>query len=205
MTGVLLTGFEPFGGDLVNPAAEVVTALNGQRVGGHDVTGVVLPCVFGASLESLRAQLRLRDWSVVLCLGLAASRPVFSVERIAINVDDAHIPDNAGQQPVDSPVVPGGPAGLFSTLPIKRMVSELQAAGLGAEVSQTAGTYVCNHVFYGLMHWASTQARPPRCGFVHVPALSHTPLTTQVDAVRLALRAALAAGDDIRTTGGAIE
>lgn len=205
MTGVLLTGFEPFGGDLVNPAAEVVAVLNGQRVGGHDVTGVVLPCVFGASLELLRAQLRLRDWSVVLCLGLAVSRPVFSVERIAINVDDARIPDNAGQQPVDSPVEPGGPAGLFSTLPIKRMVSELRAAGFGAEVSQTAGTYVCNHVFYGLMHWAAAQARPPRCGFVHVPALSHTPLAAQVDAVRVALHAALAPGDDIRTSGGATE
>lgn len=205
MTGVLLTGFEPFGGDLVNPAAEVVAVLNGQRVGGHDVTGVVLPCVFGASLELLRERLRSRDWSVVLCLGLAASRPVFSVERIAINIDDARMPDNAGQQPVDSPVVASGPAGLFSTLPIKRMVSELRAAGIGAEVSQTAGTYVCNHVFYGLMHWAATQARPPRCGFLHVPALSHTPLATQVDAVRVALLAALAPGDDIHISGGAIE
>ena len=205
MKPLLLTGFEPFGGDDVNPSREVVRALDGQRIGGHRVVGLDLPCVFGQALERLRPELARRDWAVVLCLGLAASRPAFSVERVAINVDDARLPDNAGRQPVDEPVVAGGPAAFFSTLPVKRMVAALRAGGFAAEVSQTAGTYVCNHVFYGLMHEAARLGVPARCGFMHLPPLGLAPLPSQIDAVRVALRAALASGPDLAEAGGAID
>lgn len=204
MKRLLLTGFEPFGGAPVNPSWEVARRLDGEVIGGAHVTALQLPCVFGRANEVLLAMAQTGTWDVVLSLGLAGNRSEVSVERIAINVDDARIPDNAGAQPVDVPVVPGGPAAYFGSLPLKRSVSALRGAGLPAAVSQTAGTYVCNHVFYGLMHWAASVAAPPRCGFVHLPPLAVLPLEAQVQAVRLLLDMALTAGDDIAVPGGAI-
>jgi pyroglutamyl-peptidase len=149
---ILLTGFEPFGGEVVNPSWQVARALDGRTVGGVPVVACELPCVFGAALRVLDEALAAHAPVLVLALGQAAGRSAFTPERVAINVDDARIPDNAGAQPVDRPVVPGGPAAYFTTLPVKAMVAALRAAGLPAQVSQTAGTFVCNHVFYGLMH-----------------------------------------------------
>jgi pyroglutamyl-peptidase len=210
---ILLTGFEPFGGDLVNPSALVCRALHGQRVGHATVQAVELPCVFGRALQVLDEALAATSPVLVLALGLAAGRAEISVERVAINVDDARIPDNAGAQPVDLPVVADGPAAWFSTLPVKAIVAALRHAGLPAAVSQTAGTFVCNHVFYGLQHRLAGSG--VRSGFIHVPlieaqasahpGLPTLPLDDLVRGVRTALRVALThEGVDVRVGGGAV-
>lgn len=167
---VLVTGFEPFGGEQVNPSALAAQALDGRVVEGRRVVAVVLPCVFGAATLALERAIEETDPELVLCVGQAGGRAALSLERVAINVDDAPIADNAGARPVDRPIAEDGPAAYFSTLPIKAVAAALRAAGLPAEVSQTAGTFVCNHVFYGLMR--ALAARPGvRGGFVHVPLL----------------------------------
>ena len=210
---ILLTGFEPFGGDPVNPSALVCRALHGQRVGQATVHAVELPCVFGRALQVLDGALAAISPVLVLALGLAAGRGEISVERVAINVDDARIPDNAGAQPVDVPVVAGGPAAWFSTLPVKAIVAALRQEGLPAAVSQTAGTFVCNHVFYGLQHRLAGSG--VRSGFIHVPlieaqasahpGLPTLPLDDLVRGVRTALRVALThEGVDVRVGGGAV-
>ena len=217
---VLLTGFEPFGGETTNPSWRVAQALHGEVIAGAQVVAVQLPCVFGAALGALRAAMEQHraGLSLVLALGQAGGRCELTPERVAINVDDARIADNAGAQPVDAPIVPGGPAAYFSSLPIKAMVAALRAAGVPASVSQTAGTFVCNHVFYGLMLALSDtlRAHPAqrlRGGFVHLPLLpeqaAHLPgqpsmaLATQIAGVRLALSTALLRRDDLRASGGA--
>ncbi len=214
--GVLVTGFEPFGGETENPSWRIAEALHGRTLGGEPVRAVPLPCVFGEALAALDAALQGGPPRLVLCLGQAAGRAEFSVERVAINVDDARIPDNAGASPVDEPVVPGGPAAYFSTLPVKAIVAALREAGLPAAVSQTAGTFVCNHVFYGLMHRLATRPalHATRGGFVHVPLLPaqaarhpgqpSLPLGLLVDAAALAVQTALAVSADVRLAGGAV-
>jgi len=205
---ILLSGFEPFGGDSFNPSWEVAQALGGTRIGEAEVVALELPCVFGDALAALQP-------SLVLALGQAAGRCDLSIERIAINVDDARIADNAGAQPIDQPVVPGGPAACFSTLPIKAMVAALQAQGVPASISQTAGTFVCNHVFYGLMHALQGQGAV-RGGFMHLPlstrqASAHPGKptmseVTMVEGVRLALATAWShRGADLRLAAGALE
>ena len=152
MKTVLITGFEPFGGESVNPSWEVVSGLDNAIIGGCRVVARQLPCVFGESLTVLNGAIDALSPSLVLAVGQAGGRTDITVERVAINVDDARIADNQGQQPVDVPVVADGPAAWFSTLPIKAMVMAMRNAGIPASVSQTAGTFVCNHVMYGLLH-----------------------------------------------------
>ncbi len=209
---ILLTGFEPFGGDDINPSWLVAQALHGHQVAGATVHGLQLPCVFGQALTVLQAALTQQRPQLVLALGLAAGRAEMSVERVAINVDDARIADNRGAAPIDQPVVPGGPAAYFSSLPIKAMVQAMQAAGVPAAVSQTAGTFVCNHVFYGLMHLLRRR-RGVRGGFMHVPLLSAQAadlrlpgleLQAQCHGVQAALLAALQHQEDQRISGGAV-
>jgi pyroglutamyl-peptidase len=214
MTRVLLTGFEPFDGAVVNPSWEVARGLDGHTLGGAHIHALQLPCVFGRARSELWQALEAGHFDVLLSLGLAGNRPDVTVERIAINVDDARIPDNAGQQPVDTPVVPAGPAAYWASLPIKRMVAAVRAAGVPASVSQTAGTFVCNHVFYAGAHWQATRQPGLRVGFMHLPLLleqavaqpgfTGMPLATQVAAVRAALWAALEVGADIASAGGAV-
>ena len=165
---VLLTGFEPFGGEASNPSWDAVRVLQGVRIGGHRVETRCLPVAFGESLQQLHAAIAETHPDLVICVGLAGGRTQLSLERVAINIDDARIPDNAGAQPVDSPVVSDGPAAYFSALPIKRLLVELQRDGIPVEISQTAGTYVCNHVFYGLMHELENR-RDASGGFIHIP------------------------------------
>ncbi len=168
---VLLTGFDPFGGASVNPSWQAVRSLHGRQIQDRQVVGVQLPTVFGEALRVLDTWLDQLRPELVICVGQAGGRSAISIERVAINVDDAPLRDNAGAQPIDQPVVPGAPAAYFSTLPIKHMRANLLARNLPAEVSQTAGTFVCNHVFFGLMHRLSTHPglRHTRGGFVHVP------------------------------------
>lgn len=207
---ILLTGFSAFGGEDSNPSWEAVSALQGKLICGHRVIARQLPVEFGASLKALRAAIREHRPALVLCVGQAGGRAQLSLERIAINLDDARIPDNAGASPIDAPVVADGPAAYFATLPIKAMLVALRKAGIPAEVSQTAGTYVCNHVFYGLMH--ALRSRRIRGGFIHIPyapdqAARHPgapslPVETVVAALRIALRTALTTTHDRRIAAG---
>lgn len=210
---ILLTGFDPFGGETVNPSWEAVSALHGRRVGGHRIVALQLPTEFAASLKALRRALRELRPAIVLGVGQAGGRSRLSLERVAINVNDARIPDNAGAQPVDEPVVAGGPAAYFSTLPIKAMLAALREEGLPAEISNTAGTYVCNHVAYAMAHYTARQ-RGVRTGFLHIPflpdqAVSHAyaPSMSLDDVSRgllVALRAAARVRTDARLAAGAI-
>ena len=206
---LLLTGFDPFGGDTLNPSWLIAHALDGQTIAGHRVVATQLPTEFTASLPRLQALLAQHQPAITICLGQAGGRAALSIERIGINVDDARIPDNTGAQPIDQPVVPGGPAAYFASLPIKAMLRAVQRAGIPAEVSQTAGTFVCNHVLYGLMHLLATGhgASGGRGGFIHVPWLPdqgqpHLPLATMVRGIHEALwAAALTSGDIVLGAG----
>lgn len=208
---MLLTGFDAFGGESLNPSWKAVHALHGRRIAGHQLVAAQLPTVFDASLAELAQLLRRHKPALVLCVGQAGGRAAISLERVAINVNDARIADNAAAQPIDTPVIADGPAAYFSTLPIKAMLQALQREGIAAEVSQTAGTFVCNHVFYGLMHHLATRRgfKHTRGGFVHVPFLPEQgtpgmPLEEQVRALRVAVRAALATQRDIAQGAGAL-
>lgn len=208
---VLLTGFDPFGGDSINPSWEAVSRLHGETVAGRCIAAEQLPTTFGGAPRILRAALRKHAPELVLCIGQAGGRTALSLERVAINVIDARIPDNAGAQPVDVPVIGRGPAAYFSTLPIKAMHADLRAAGIPSEISQTAGTFVCNQVFYVLMHaLAGTRVRG---GFVHTPflplqvqAMPGTPsldLDTIVAGLRVCIETALRTRRDLRIGAGA--
>ena len=166
---VLLTGFEPFNGASINPAWEAVRALKGWVDGDFLVEVLQLPCVFGQANRVLCGAVDEIKPDVVICVGQAGGRADLTVERVAINVDDAPIVDNDGQQPVDAAIAPDGPAAYFASLPVKAIVGAMRERGLQASVSQTAGTFVCNHVFYGLMH--HVQGRDVSGGFIHVPYL----------------------------------
>lgn len=214
---ILLTGFEPFGGEAVNPswAAAQLTAAALQAA-GHDAAAVELPCVFERSAEVLRNAVGQLKPNLVLCVGQAGGRSKVSIERVAINVEDARIPDNAGNAPIDRPVRVGGPAAYFSTLPIKAGRAAVAAAGIPVEISQTAGTYVCNHAFYVLMDILAG-LDGVRGGFIHVPysreqGLHHDQPGLAVEdmaaALTLVATAALTAdgilvADDLRVAAGA--
>ncbi len=166
----LVTAFDPFGGEAINASLEAVRSIP-ARVGGFDVSTVTLPTSFARSLPALEQAIAAVEPAIVLCCGQTRFRDALSVERIAINLQDARIADNDGVQPVDAPVIAGGPAAYFGTLPVKEIAAAMTAAGLKAEVSNSAGTFVCNHVFYGLMHLGATRIPGLRGGVLHVPRL----------------------------------
>ncbi|WP_423195190.1 MULTISPECIES: pyroglutamyl-peptidase I [unclassified Cupriavidus] len=214
MRTVLLTGFEPFDKEPVNPSWEAVRALDGERAGDDAiVVARQLPCVFGAAIASMEALLDDLKPALVIAVGQAGGRTELSIERVAINVDDARIADNAGAQPIDATIATDGPAAYFATLPIKAMVRDLRAAGVPALVSQTAGTFVCNHVFYGLMHALKRRGLTgTRGGFIHIPYLPEQAarhpgapslaLDTLIRGLRVAVKTALGTDTDVREQGG---
>ncbi|WP_028402860.1 pyroglutamyl-peptidase I [Ectobacillus panaciterrae] len=171
MKSILVTGFEPFGGEDVNPAWEAVKGLDGLNIKGYLVTAKEIPTVFGESIKLLKQYIEELNPALIICVGQAGGRTDVSIERIAINVDDARIPDNKGNQPIDVPIVQDGPAAYWSTLPIKAITKALRESGIPASVSHTAGTFVCNHLFYGLMHILSQGNNGAKGGFVHIPYL----------------------------------
>ncbi len=208
---VLVTGFDPFGGDSVNPSWLVAQALHKRQFARRVVVAAQLPTEFVASAEMLRSLINRHQPEVVLCLGQAGGRAELSLERVAININDARIPDNVGAQPIDTPVVAGGPAAYFTKLPIKSTVQGMTSEGIAAQVSQTAGTFVCNHVFYTLMH--ELAQRPAlahtTAGFIHLPWLPQQgspsmPLADMVRGIRLAIYCALERSEDLHATGGAL-
>jgi pyroglutamyl-peptidase len=167
---VLLTAFEPFGGESLNASREAVARIP-ARVAGLDVVTATLPTSFARSLPALEQAIAKVEPAIVLCVGQTRFRSMLSVERVAINLQDARIPDNDGAQPFDRPVVAGGPAAYFARLPVKDIAAAMVAAGLRAEVSNSAGTFVCNHVFYGLLHFAATRMPELHGGVLHVPRM----------------------------------
>ncbi|HEX7326348.1 MAG TPA: pyroglutamyl-peptidase I [Rhodanobacteraceae bacterium] len=210
---MLLTGFAPFGGERVNPSWLAASALDGHVIAGHKIVAVELPTEFDASLPALWQALRHTAPRVAIAIGQAGGREGISLERVAINIIDARIPDNAGAQPVDAPVLHGGAAAFFATLPIKAALAELQRAGIPAHISQTAGTYVCNQVFYALLH-AVRRQHNVRAGFVHVPWLPEQASAHQgqpalalpllVQALEIIVRTSLASQHEPRLAAGAI-
>ncbi|MFH8683848.1 pyroglutamyl-peptidase I [Streptomyces lydicus] len=213
MTRVLLTGFAPFDGETVNPSWQAVRAAAAEPPAGIEVSAVELPCVYGASVAVLRAAIEEARPEIVVCVGQAGGRPDITVERVAINVDDARIPDSSGAEPIDEPIVPGGPAAYFATLPVKACVAAVRAAGLPASVSNTAGTFVCNHVFYGLAHLLATELPGVRGGFVHVPYVPEQvtdrsqpslPAAAVTRALQEIMVAAAHTRTDARLAGGAL-
>ena len=165
---ILLTAFDPFGGASINPALEAVK-LVADRLAGVEIVKIEVPTVFGLSIRTVTEAMDREQPDAVLCIGQAGGRPDLTPERIAINIDDARIPDNQGNQILDVPVVSDGPAAYFSTLPVKAMVAAIREAGLPASLSNTAGTFVCNHLMYGVLHHAATHCPQVRAGFMHVP------------------------------------
>lgn len=220
MSGVLLTGFEPFAGEATNPSWLAVRLAQEVWDGPQAVDILELPVEFGRAAAVLRDALERLRPELVIAVGQAGGRATLALERVAINVDDARIPDNAGASPVDAPVVAGGPAAYFTTLPIKAALAALTREGIPAVVSQTAGTFVCNHVFYALMHAlvappdASIPASSPtRGGFVHVPyapdqaaGTVHASMAVESMAAGLVsiVRTSLATTDDLALAAGEV-
>ncbi|RWZ51746.1 pyroglutamyl-peptidase I [Labedella phragmitis] len=188
MTVVLVTGFEPFGGSAVNASEEAVRLLP-RRIGEVDVVTAILPCVFGDAPRELEALVGEHRPDIVIAVGEAGSRSTVDLERVAINIDDARIPDNAGNRPIDSSVVDGAPSAYFSTLPVKACTAAAEGAGVATSVSNSAGTFVCNHVFFALMHLIS-DAPDVRGGFVHVPTVDALPTVEAVRGLTAILEAA---------------
>lgn len=164
----LVTGFDPFGGDKVNPSSLAVGRLK-KKIGTVTVVTAVLPTSYAKSAKVLREAIDKAKPDIVLCVGQAGGRTDLCLERVGINVQDARIPDNDRKQPIDVPVVMEGPAAYFATLPIKACVAEMRKAGLPAAVSNTAGTFVCNHILYSLMDIIQTYPKRMRGGFLHIP------------------------------------
>ena len=166
---LLVTGFEPFDGHQLNVSWELARRLSGSPVGQTRWVGERLPCRFEACIQALTLSVERHQPCAVLCLGQAEGRARISLERVAVNLRDARIADNGGYQPVDEPVIPTGPYAYPARLPLRQLVTALAAAGHPIELSNTAGTFVCNDLFYGLMHFTRDQDLP--AGFVHLPIL----------------------------------
>lgn len=204
---LLMTGFEPFGGSAVNPSELIVRRLRDTAIDGVDLRAVVLPVRRDLGPARLLAALDACDPDAVLCLG-ESRRPVLSVERVAVNLLDYRIPDNAGERVVDEPVVAGGPAAYFATLPVRRVRDAIQSAGIPCELSLSAGTFLCNQVMYALLHHLAASSRAIPAGFIHLPGLpeqaaqANPPFASMnLDTMLAGVRAAIAALTDQPAAG----
>lgn len=167
---ILLTGFEPFGGESINPAKEAVKLVK-DEIKGAQIVKCYVPVVFGKAIDTVYEAMKKENPDAVLLIGQAGGRYEITPERIAINCDDGRIPDNEGNQPVDQPVVADGPAAYFSTLPVKKMVEYMKNVNIPAAISNSAGTYVCNHLMYGVLNHIEKEFPNAIGGFMHVPYL----------------------------------
>lgn len=210
---ILITGFDPFGGESVNPALEAVKLMK-DEIAGAKIVKLEIPTVFHKSVEKIHATMKAEKPDVVLSIGQAGGRFGVTPERVAINVDDARIKDNEGNQPIDVPVFADGAPAYFSSLPVKAMVEAIKAKGLPASLSNSAGTFVCNHVMYGVLYYIDKEFPGVRGGFIHVPFITNQVVTkTNVPSMALAditeaLEAAVEAivknEKDIQAVGGEI-
>ena len=211
---ILVTAFDPCGGERINPALEAVKLMRDQ-IEGAEIVKLEIPTVFHKSIEKVKAAILSENPDVVLSIGQAGGRFEVTPERVAINVDDARIPDNEGNQPLNQPIFENGEPAYFATLPVKAIVEAIQAEGLPASLSNSAGTFVCNHIMYGVLYHISKMGKPIRAGFIHVPFTPEqvakrptpAPSLSAVDICR-ALEAAVAAivrnESDIAAVGGKI-
>jgi len=208
---VLLTGFEPFGGERINPSWEAVKQLHGEVIDDVTLVAEQIPTVFGKSVAVLETLVQQHNPDIVICIGQAGGRLHITPERVAINLDDARIPDNQGNQPIDEPIVDKGPVAYWSTIPIKRIVENMKESNIPASVSHTAGTFVCNHIFYGLMDYIARTSSSIRGGFIHIPFIPEQTinkeapslsLETIVNGVKIAAVTAAKYESDIHIVGG---
>lgn len=211
MKKVLITGFEPFGGATINPALEAVNKLDQVKLDGGTIFVCEVPVTRYDSIDTVIAAIEQHKPDFVITVGQAAGRSGITPERIAINVDDFRIPDNGGNQPIDEPVVIDGPDAYFTTLPIKAIAQTLQENDIPCQVSNTAGTFVCNHLFYGVQHYL--QGKNIAHGFVHIPLLpsqdttgnqATMPLDIIVEGLRLIAQATIDNKQDVSITAGQI-
>ncbi|MDR2255140.1 MAG: pyroglutamyl-peptidase I [Arthrobacter sp.] len=197
---ILFTGFEPFGGAAENPSRQASSrAAELSRRAGREAVHVELPCTFEGARAVLAAAVAEHRPGVIVCAGLADGRERISLERVALNLIDARIPDNAGAQPVDVPVEEGAPLALPTRLPVKRAAARLTEAGLPAELSLSAGSYVCNTVFYAALRLAPADVS---AGFVHVPPAAAVPIGEQARALELIAATAWEGEAELRVPGG---
>lgn len=210
---ILVTGFDPFGGEKINPAIESVKNLP-DKILNAEIIKLEIPTVVDKSVDKIRAKIEDVKPDVVLSVGQAGGRADITVERIGINCDDFRIPDNNGNLPIDEKIVEDGPDAYFSNLPIKAMVKHIQDENIPAGVSNSAGTFVCNHVLYGVAHIRATKYPNMRTGFIHIPFLPEQvvdkrsmpsmSLETITKALKLAIEAIILNDNDINVTGGKI-
>ena len=209
---VLVLGFEPFAGETINPSAEIARHLDGELIVGHRVVGSVLPVTFSDAPVRMAELLDRHRPELVIALGQAGGRAEITLERVAINLIDARIADNDGLQPIDVEILSNGPGAYFSTLPIKAMRAQLQELGIPVALSLSAGSFVCNQVFYWLVHLLKTEQRDCRGGFIHLPwlpdqAITHPgepgmDLATMLNGIRKAIDCALQTQVDLEVSGG---
>lgn len=210
---VLITGFDPFGGESVNPALEAVKALP-DTIAGAEIIKLEIPTVFRKSLEKIEENIIKHSPDIVISIGQAGGRFGVTPERVAINIDDARIEDNEKNQPIDITIFEDGETAYFTNLPIKAMVKEMQDGGIPASVSNTAGTFVCNHIMYGALHFAATQQPSLKAGFVHIP---YVPMQTVdkptmpsmsvadiVTGLTILIETGINVDQDVKVTGGAV-
>lgn len=214
---ILVTGFDPFGGEKINPALETIKRLPDAVLGAR-IIKLEIPTVVEKSLAKIQEAVEKENPDVVLSIGQAGGRSEITVERVGINIDDCRIPDNEGNQPIDEPIVAGGPSAYFVTVPIKAIVEKIKANKIPASISNTAGTFICNHVCYGVAHLAAARTaagKPMKSGFIHIPFLPEqvigkpalTPsmsLETIVSGITHALEAIVEHDSDIKVSGGKI-
>lgn len=208
---ILVTGFDPFGGEKINPAIESVKRLP-DKIMDAEIIKLEIPTVIGKSVDKIREKIKEVEPDVVLSIGQAGGRPDITVERVGINCDDCRIKDNEGNQPIDEKVVEDGPAAYFATIPIKAIVEHIKEGKIPASVSNTAGTFICNHVLYGVCHIKATEYPNMRTGFIHIPFLPEQvtdkknmpsmALETIVKGLELAIEAIITNKEDIVVTGG---
>lgn len=210
---ILVTGFDPFGGEKINPAIESVKKLP-NTIANATIIKMEIPTVCHKSLKIIDEAIQKYDPDVILSIGQAGGRADITVERIGINIDDCKIPDNEGKQIIDEPIFPNGPDAYFVNLPIKAIVQKIKKKNIPASISNTAGTFVCNHVTYGTRHLIETKYPEKRSGFIHIPFLpeqvlhkNNVPsmnLDTIVSGLTAAIEAIVETKDDIKITGGKI-
>ena len=209
---ILISGFDPFGGEKINPAIESVKLLP-DEIKGAKIIKVEIPTVARKSLKKLEEVIEIEKPDVVLSVGQAGGRTDISVERVGINMDDFRIKDNEGNQPIDEKIAKDGPDAYLVTIPIKAMVQKMIENKIPASVSNTAGTFVCNHVCYGMAHLASTKYPNMRTGFIHIPFLPEQvvdkrnmpsmPLEMIAKGLEYAIEAIVENKEDIKVEGGA--
>lgn len=212
MTTVLLTGFEPFADDPTNSSGDAVQLVAASWAGPEQLVTAALPVTFEGAAARLRALIAQHSPDIVIATGLAGGRTAVTPERVAINLVDARIPDNSGAQPGDEPSLAGGPAAYFTTLPVKAIVRDASAAGIPTSLSTTAGTFVCNHVFFHALDAAATARPSMRAGFIHVPYAAESsplgapalPLADIARALAIAVRTSIDTAADIESAGGTL-